>query len=215
LEIAWLGHSCFRLRSGEVTVITDPFPDTLGLSMGRPEALIVTISHQHPHHNYVEGLAGTPRVVRGPGEYEFSDIYIKGILTARREGDPPERRNTAYLIEMENIGLCHLGDISSPLPNHQAEELTPTHILFVPVGGLCTLEVTRAVELIQMMSPRVVIPMHYSLPGLKVEKMGPLEPFLKEMGMRDVTPLPKLNISLSSLPEETRVVVLQPQGIRP
>ena len=213
MEITWLGHSCFRLRSDQLAIITDPFPDSIGLQMGEQQALAVTVSHHHAHHGHGEGVGGDPKLIRGPGEYELSGIYITGMMTPRGEEDPPEKRNTVYLIEMEHLRLCHLGDISGVLSSRQVEELKPLDILFLPVGGVCTLGISRAMEIVQNLGPRVVIPMHYSLPGLRVELMG-LDLFLKEMGLREVQPQARLNVTTSTLPQEMRMVILEAQGVR-
>jgi len=211
LEITWLGHSCFRLRTGDLAIITDPFPASLGLPMGEPQAVAVTVSHDHPNHSHWQAVKGDPRVLRGPGEYELSGIYITGIMTPAGEGDPERKRNTAYLIEMENLKLCHLGDVSSPLSTRQVEELTPLDVLFLPAGGICTVEIPRAVEMVQRLSPKVVVPMHYSLPGLGTA-LSPLDGFLKEMGLKDLEPQSRLNITATSLPAELRVVILAPRS---
>ena len=213
MEIAWLGHSCFRLRTGEMAVITDPFPDSIGLRMGEPEALAVTVSHQHDNHNCWESVGGDPMVLQGPGEYELAGIYITGVMTPRGEGDPETKRNTAYLIEMENLRLCHLGDVSGALSVRQVEQLVPVDVLFLPVGGICTVGIPQALEMVQRLEPKVVMPMHYCLPELRV-KLGGMDGFVREMGLRDVQPQARINISGSSLPQEMRVVILEAQGAR-
>ena len=211
MDITWLGHSCFRLRSGDVVVITDPFPDSLGRRMGDLRATAVTVSHEHPNHSHWEGVGDALKVLRGPGEYELSGVYFTGIMTPRAEGDPEGKRNTAYLIEMEGLRLCHLGDISNPLSSRQVEELSPVDVLLLPAGGVCTLETARATEVVQSLSPRVVIPMHYALPGLRAE-LGAVDGFLREMGVRDYQAQPQLSISQSSVPQDRRIVVMEPQG---
>ena len=213
MEITWLGHSCFRLRSDEIAVVTDPFPDSIGLDIGEPLALAVTVSNQHENHSYWQGVDGNPKVLRGPGEYELSGIYITGIMSLRGEGDPEDKRNTIYLIELDNLRLCHLGDVSNVLSTGQVEELTPVDILFVPAGGICTVEIPQALEMIQRLEPRIVIPMHYGLPSLRVD-LGPLDMFLREMGLRDVQPQARLNITATTLPPEMRVVILEPLGAK-
>ena len=211
MEITLLGHSCFRLRSDDLAIITDPFPDSIGLHMGEPRAVAITISHRHPNHAHEGGVAGNPKVLRGPGEYELSGIYITGIMTPRGENDPSDKRNTTYLLEMENLRLCHLGDINNGLSTRQVEELRPVDVLFMPVGGVCTLQVPRVIDVMRSLDPRVVIPMHYGRPGLRVE-LGSLDDFFKEMGLRDVEPQTRLSISPSNVPQEMRTVVLEPQG---
>lgn len=213
MDIAWLGHSCFRLRTGEMAVITDPFPDSIGLRMGEPQAVAVTVSHQHDNHSYWQNVGGDPKVLQGPGEYELSGIYITGIMTPKGEGDPEAKRNTAYLIEMENVRLCHLGDVSGALSMGQVEQLVPVDVLFLPAGGVCTVEIPQALEMVQRLEPRVVIPMHYRVPELGV-RLGGIDSLLREMGLGDVQPQARLSISASSLPQEMRVVVLEHQGAR-
>ena len=211
MDITWLGHSCFRLRADDVVLITDPYPDSIGLHMGEPSALAVTISQQHENHSYSEGVHGDPKLLRGPGEYELSDVYITGIMTDVGKGISQGARNTAYLIEMDNLRLCHLGDAKSTLSTRQVEQLTPVDVLFLPAGGICTVEVPQAIEIVRSLEPKVVIPMHYLTPGLRVE-LGGVDGLLREMGLRDVQPQGRLSISASSLPQELRVVVLEPHG---
>ena len=211
MEIIWMGHSCFRLRTGDLAMITDPFPDSIGLQMGEQNVLAVTVSHEHENHSYADGLGGNPKVLKGPGEYELSGIYITGIMTQPGEGDPEGKRNTACLIEIENLRLCHLGDVSNVLTTRQTEELTPVDVLFLPVGGICTVETPQAMEIMQNLNPKVVIPMHYALPGLRVE-LNSLDNFLRAMGLRDAKTQARLNLTTSSLPQETQVVILEAQG---
>ena len=213
MDITWLGHSCFRLRANDLSIITDPFPESIGLQMGNVSAVAVTISNTHPHHSHWQGVEESPRLIEGPGEYELSGIYIRGIMTPRTDDDPLDQRNTAYLVQMEGVSLCHLGDIKAPLTTRQVEQLKPIDVLFLPVGGECILTLSQAVEVMHALSPKIIIPMHYSLPGLQAE-VGDPEPFLREMEIRDVQPLPRLSVTSTSLPQETRVVVLQPQGLQ-
>lgn len=211
MEITYLAHSCFRLRSGDISILTDPFPDSLGLSMGNVEASAVTVSNDHPNHCNWRAVAGGPRVFMGPGEYEFSGVYLQGYLTPP-PGAPDAPRNTAYLIEMDGLHLLHTGDIAAPLSTHLQEQLSVAEVLFVPVGGNCTLKPAQVVELIQAVNPRIVVPMHYKLPGTKTG-LGPLEQFLKEMGIKAVEPQARLSVTPTNLPPETRVVALQPQSL--
>mgnify|MGYP001237969358 CR=1 FL=1 len=214
MEITWLGHSCFRLRLDELSVITDPFPDSIGIQMGNVSAIAVTVSNTHPNHSYWSGVEGTDKVLDGPGEYELSGVYVRGIMTPQNEGDPLDQRNTAYMVEMEGLSLCHLGDIKAPLTTRQAEQLKPVDVLFLPVGsGECTLELSQAIQLMHVLSPKLIFPMHYGLPGLQAQ-VGDLEPFIKEMAIQDIQAIPRINVTASSLPAEPRVVLLQAQGVQ-
>ncbi len=209
MEITWLGHSCFRLRGREATVLADPYQKGLGYTLGRPTADIVTISHDHPSHNNVAGAAGEPRVVQGPGEYEVKGVVITGIRTYHdAEGGKTLGKNTAYLIEMEDLVICHLGDLGHVLTTAQVEAMSDVDVLLVPVGGSTTINAAQAAEVISLIEPKLVVPMHYRTPvgGANLE---PVERFLRQMGLADLEPQPKLSVTGSGLPEEMQVVVLE------
>ena len=214
MDVTWMGHSCFRLRSEQAVLVTDPYnPDTLGLGMSDVTANTVTVSHEHPHHDATDRVNGTFRVFRGPGEYEYMGTLVKGVMTPRGEGDAGKKRNTAYHIEVEGVRLVHLGDVAAPLTSREVDELTPVDVVFVPVGGGCTVGLSQASAMIRALSPRVVLPMHYFLPGMVVP-LGPLDAFLREMGSGEVEPQARLSVTPNNLPAELRVVVLNAQGLR-
>src|SRR5881275_769247 len=173
MEILWLGHSCFQLRGKNVTLITDPFSPQLGHSLGKISAPIVTISHNHPGHNYAVGVGGNPRVVRGPGEYEISDVLITGVASYHDDKHGQEYgRNTIYVIHMDDLVICHLGDLGHILREEQLEEVADADVLLLPIGGEHTINATQAAEIISQVEPRVVIPMHYRPTSSEVP--GPL-----------------------------------------
>jgi L-ascorbate metabolism protein UlaG (beta-lactamase superfamily) len=207
LEILFLGHSAFRLRGRDVTVVTDPYPPQIGFSMGKVSANIVTVSHESPNHSFVGGVQGNPRVVTGPGEYEIADVLIAGVATAQ---EPLKGAlNTAYVLRFDDLAVCHLGDLRSKLANQQLEELGDIDVLCIPVGGGNALDPTAAAEVVSQLDPRIVVPMHYHMDGGKVEALESVEGFVREMGSKDVVPEPKLSVTRSSLPSEVRVVVLE------
>ena len=207
MEISWLGHSCFQLRGKNVTLITDPFSPQLGHSLGKISAPIVTISQNAPGHFYADGVAGIPRVVRGPGEYEISDVLITGVASYHDQKHGQELgRNTIYIIHMDDLVICHLGDLGHILQEEQLEEVADADLLLVPIGGQNTINATQAAEVISQVEPHIVIPMHYSLSiG---DTANPLDKFCREMGIEAINPQPKLSITRSALPAETQVVVL-------
>jgi L-ascorbate metabolism protein UlaG (beta-lactamase superfamily) len=209
MEIVWLGHSCFRLRAREAAVVTDPCPKSIGYNMGRPTADIVTVSHDHEAHNAVEGVAGSPRVVRGPGEYEIAGILITGIRTYHDDQKGARQGlNTTFIIEAESLRLCHLGDLGHQPTPEQVEAMGAVDILLVPVGGGNTLDAAAAAETVSLLEPKLVIPMHYATPATTL-KLDPPDRFLKEMGASpELTAQPRLSVSHSSLPHETQVAVL-------
>ena len=208
MEINWLGHSCFRIRGSQATVITDPYSPDLGYSLGKPKARIVTVSHQHPGHSYVQGIGGDPKLITGPGEYEISGLLIIGIATFH-DGDKGNQRgkNTIYLMEIDEVSLCHLGDLGHMLTAEQVEELGSVDILLIPVGGVSTIGAPVAAEMARRLEPKVVIPMHYKTEALSRE-LEPAGRFLKEMGGEQVTSQPKLSFNRSSLPVSTQVFLL-------
>jgi L-ascorbate metabolism protein UlaG (beta-lactamase superfamily) len=208
VDITWLGHSCFRIKGSQAVVITDPFPPDLGYSLGKPTADIVTVSHQHPSHSYVQGVGGEPRPIQGPGEYEISSVLILGVATFHdAEGGRKRGKNTVYLMEVDGISICHLGDLGHVLSNEQVEEIGDVDVLMLPVGGVSTIDASVAAEIIRQLEPHAVIPMHYKTPEID-RKLEPVEKFLKEMGMEQVEPRPKLSFTRSNLPSVTQVFLL-------
>jgi L-ascorbate metabolism protein UlaG (beta-lactamase superfamily) len=208
MEITWLGHSCFRLKGSQATVITDPYPPDLGYSLGKQTARIVTVSHQHPGHSYVGGIGGEPKVIKGPGEYEIGGILVIGLPTFH-DGDGGKQRgkNVVYLIEVDEVAICHLGDLGHVLTSQQVEEIGNVDVLLVPVGGVSTINASMAAEVVRQLEPKIVVPMHYKTAVLKRE-LEPVDRFLKEMGVKDVTSRPRLSVTRSNLPASIQVLLM-------
>ncbi|HZA25517.1 MAG TPA: MBL fold metallo-hydrolase [Dehalococcoidia bacterium] len=211
MEISWLGHSCFRLRSNEVVVVTDPFPESLGLKPDTRPATVVTVSNAHSNHSHWEGISGDPRVFSAPGEYEFAGISVRGVMTPLSEGMAQGQRNVAYSMELEGINLCHLGDITEPLTPRHINELSPVDVLLLPTGGGCTLAVDRILQTMRDLDPKIVIPMHYRIPNVSVE-LENVDVFLRLMGSGETQTQPRLTVTASNLPQDLRVSVLAPQA---
>ncbi len=208
MEIVWLGHSCFRIRGKEATIVTDPFDKTLGYPVRKPTASIVTVSHSHPQHSFVDGVAGNPRVVSRPGEYDIANVFINGIATYHdNEKGAVRGNNTVFFIEIDEVKVCHLGDLGHVPTTEQVEQMSGVDILMIPVGGVSTINAAAAAETIGLLEPKLVIPMHYKTEVVKME-LEPLEHFIKVMGLKEVVSQPKLNVTKSSLPPETKVLVL-------
>ncbi|MFH1486677.1 MAG: MBL fold metallo-hydrolase [Chloroflexota bacterium] len=208
MEVTWLGHSCFRLKGKEAVLITDPFDTSLGYSLGKPSADIVTVSHPHPNHANVDGVGGTPHPVEGPGEYEISGVFISSIRTFHDdEGGRRLGKNTVYVIEMDDLRVCHLGDLGHVPSSQQVEEISPVDILLVPVGGVTTIGAAEAAETIGLLDPKIVVPMHYRTEAIGLDLESP-ERFLKEMGLKELAPQPRLMVTKSNLPEVRQVILL-------
>ena len=208
MDITWLGHSCFRIRGSQAIIITDPFPPGMGYTLGKQTADVITVSHPHPSHSYNEGINGEHRLVKGPGEYEISGVLILGI-TAYHDAvkGQSKGKNTIYLMEVDGVAICHLGDIGHVLSDEQVEEMGNVDILMLPVGGVSTINASMAAEVIRKLEPKIVLPMHYKTPKTTRE-LEPVDNFLKEMGLSQVEPRPKLSVSKSNLPLSTQVIIL-------
>jgi len=215
MEITWYGHSCFRLTERSMaTVVVDPYDSkVIGYSPLKLKADIVTVSHDAPGHNHADAVKGTSHVITGPGEFEIGGVFITGVQTdatpaSKKGGD--QVRNTLYVFEYEGITVAHLGDLRLVPTQTEVEALGTVNIALVPVGGGGGLNAAKAAEVVSLLEPNVVVPMHYSTPEAKV-KLEALGKFLKEMGLGRQDSQPSLKMTRSALPNETRVVVLDHQ----
>lgn len=211
MDITWLGHGCFRLRSNDLVVVTDPYPLTLGLRPDPRPATVVTVSNSHPNHNNWEEVAGEPRVFHTAGEYEYHGISARGVMTPLAPEAPQDRRSVAYSIEIDSVNICHLGDIALPLTTRQVDGLMPVDVLLVPVGGGCTFDLDQVLQSIQDLGPKIVIPMHHSIPGVAMP-LESVDTFLRRMGLSDIQPQPRLVVTSTNMPTDMKVVVLAPQA---
>ena len=208
MEITWLGHSCFKIKGKQAIVITDPYSPTIGYSLGKHSARIVTVSHQHPGHSCVQDIDGEPKLVTGPGEYEISDVLIIGIATFHDDQKGIKSgKNTVYLMEVDGVSVCHLGDLGHVLTGEQVEGIDDVDVLLLPVGEKSTIDASMAAEVVRQLEPKVVIPMHYKTPAISRE-LEPVAKFLKEMGIEQINSQPRLSLTPSGLPVSTQVFLL-------
>jgi L-ascorbate metabolism protein UlaG (beta-lactamase superfamily) len=214
MEITWYGLSCFRMTErGVATIVTDPFESTAELGLPRKDADVVTVSIDEAEHNNLRGVKAGYKPLTGPGEYEMGGVFITGIDTRldrkKQDGRP---RNTVFLFDFDGLTVCHLGALSNVPTQAQVEALGAVAVLLVPVGGAgqC-LNASQAAEVVSLLEPNLVVPMHYRFKGLQ-GKLDPVSKFLKEMGLAEVAPQDSLKITRSGLPEETQVVVLEAHG---
>ncbi len=211
MEITWYGHSCFRLTErGLATVVTDPFDARVaGYALLKLKADIVTVSHEAPGHNYLPAVKGYSREITGPGEFEIGGVFITGVQTnghGKRSDDEP--RNTLYVFDYEGVSVAHLGDLRRVPSQTEIEALGNVQVALVPVGGGGGLSAAKAAEVISLLEPGYVIPMHFGTPASSL-KLAPLSKFLKEMGLGKLEPQPSLKVTRSTVPEETKVVLLE------
>ncbi len=208
MELTWYGLSCFRFTERKFsTVVTDPYNGHLGLPALKLKADVVTVSHNARGHNFVDGVSGVAHHLTGPGEYEIGGVFITGIRTT---SDAKTNQNVIYVFDYDGLTIAHLGDMQSVPSQTQIEALEQVNVLLVPVGGGNSLNASQASELVSMLEPNIVIPMHYHLPQLQFE-LEEVDRFLKEMGITDLRQEESLKISLANLPEETETVLLTPR----
>lgn len=220
MDIVYLGHSSFQLKGKRGTVITDPYSGFVGFALPNTSADLVTVSHDHPDHNEISAVSTTTRrekpfIVTQPGEYEVAGISVFGIESYHDDKKGVERgRNTIFTILLDEIRICHLGDLGHELSPEQIEAIGAVDVVLCPVGGGFTIGPEAAVEVINALEPAYAIPMHYKTVKHDEKVFGevkPLEAFLKEYGM-EPQPQSKLHLEKATLPEETELVVLEPQS---
>jgi len=213
--INWYGHSCFKItnQGGRLIIITDPFDKKIGLNPPRCSADIVTVSHQHYDHNNVSAITGMessqPFIIDSPGEYEIKGVSIVGCRSFHDK--EKKEQNIIYLMEIDRIRVCHLGDLGQDkLEDKQIEKIGNVDVLMIPVGGNYTIGAKRAVKIINQVEPSIVIPIHYKLPGLKIN-LDDVKEFLKEMGLNGIAPVDKLTVKKKDLlGKQIEVVVMKP-----
>jgi L-ascorbate metabolism protein UlaG (beta-lactamase superfamily) len=209
LEITLLGHNCLRLRGRDAAVLTDPFVPAEGSL--RTSADMVTFSNSKESDGRLVAIDGTPRAVCGPGEYEIKGVFITGVSTYRDAQSGKERgRNTVYVIELEDLRVCHLGELGHVLSSDQLEEIGTVDVLCVPVRGAPGISPAQAAEVISQLEPSIILPMDWTGPD-DSQVTATFDKFCHEMGIKEPEPQPRLNVSKSSLPAEAQVVVLEPK----
>ena len=212
MDIVYLGHSSFKLKGKNTSVITDPFdPQMLGLKFPKNEADIVTVSHNHSDHNHLELVSGVKMVINSPGEYEVMDVSVIGIeVDHDSEGGKVRGKNTVFVFEIDGIRLAHLGDLGHKLTDKVTETISDVDVLMLPVGGFFTIGAKEASEIAKGFESPFIIPMHYRVPGMKEEiasKIAPVDDFLKEFGI-EVDKTDKLNIKKELINYEQQKVIL-------
>jgi len=208
MEITWYGHSCFRLtQRKKSTIVTDPYDHkVVGYKPLKLRADVVTVSTDAPGHNFVKAVKGARHILRGPGEYEIGSVFITAM---RIDGKGEKaRRNIVFAFDYEDVTVVHLGNLKRTLTQAEIEPLGKVDIALVPIGGGGGLDASQAAEVVSVLEPAIVIPMHYRTAGEQMSLEG-VERFLKEMGAEGVKPIPSLKVTRSNLPEEVKVVVLE------
>lgn len=209
--IHWYGHACFKLQSNQndVVVAIDPFDNSLGWRVPRITADITIVSTQRGDYNNTSSVkapqGGDPFLIQYPGEYEVGGVFIHTIPIAQ-EG----KTTLISAIRMDECAILHLGALNRMVTEKELEELGNIDIVCIPVGGNGVLDAKKAAELIGELEPRIVMPMHYKIAGLK-QAYDDIALFLKEFGAKEPQTLDKLKIAKKDLPsDKTEVILLNP-----
>jgi len=211
MEIRWHGHACFEIISEEgIVIVTDPYDESIGYSMPEVTADVVTVSHEHYDHNNVGAIKGKPEVVKGAGEHICKGLRFYGVGTYHDTSSGAERgENTVFLVDVDELRLCHLGDLGHVLDGSQLRSIkekdVDVDVLFIPIGGVYTIDAKGANEVLGQLEPKIAIPMHYKTPPLRL-KIQKEDKFLS--GKKRVRREKRLVVRKADLPEEPEIVVL-------
>lgn len=210
MDITFLGHASFKIKGKRMSVVTDPFDERIG-KFPKTDAEVVTVSHQHGDHNMVDKVTGTRKVIEGPGEYEISGTSFIGVPSFHDEKKGELRgKNIIFVIEMDGLKVAHLGDLGHMLSDKQVEQIGRPDVLLIPVGGVYTIDAKTAVDVVQALEPKIIVPMHFQVKGLALSKtLGSLEDFLAIIEIK-VVKEKRLKLNAATLsPDGQTVYVLE------
>lgn len=215
MNIQYYGHSCFKITTkpagrgqDDVVIFMDPFSKEIGLRPPQGQANLVLVSHDHADHNNVGVLKGDPKVLDIPGEYSVLGVNIIGINSFHDNENGKERgRNTIFVLESEEIRICHLGDLGTDLTEKQLEEINGVNILMIPIGGKYTIDGEKAADIIKKIEPNLVIPMHYKIKGSTVD-IDDEKKFCSEMGNCPKDAVSKISLKKKDLEEKSMEIIL-------
>lgn len=210
MDVTWLGHACIRLRGKDGVVLMDPCARSTGYAIGKQSADIVTASRTDAEHGYTEAVTPPFRLLNAPGEYEIGGVLLNGVNTTSKGAKPANgnaERNVAFVVEMDELRVCHLGALDHTPGQDLIEGLSDIDILFTPVGGHGALDAEGAAEVISLLQPKMVVPIRYGTEAA-TQTLDPLDPFIKQLGREAPPSQAKLSVTRSTIPDVTQVVVL-------
>ncbi|MDA1003333.1 MAG: MBL fold metallo-hydrolase [Chloroflexi bacterium] len=214
MDITWIGHAAIRMRARDAAVVMDPTDKSGGADMGRPPGEIITISHDHPHHNHVAGVKGEAMVIDGPGEYEVTGIHVEGMRSSLRPAEGAAagpQRGTIFIFEAEELKLAHLGGLGVPLTAQQSEHLLNLDVLFIPIDCPEGLAAEQAARLTRALEPRIVIPIAYEPAAQGVAPA--LQAFVQTLGLSLEEPVSRLTLNRRAVSgDSTRIMLLESRG---
>ncbi|MBI5966975.1 MAG: MBL fold metallo-hydrolase [Deltaproteobacteria bacterium] len=216
MRVKWYGHSAFLITSDKgFKIITDPYePGGFGGAIGYgkipDKADVVLVSHDHADHNYIQGLPGRPKVIKGTGRHRINDLEIRGLASYHDECQGSERgENTIFCFILDGLQICHLGDLGHVPTEKEAKQIGPVDLLLMPVGGVYTIDPSQANQTAERLNPRVIIPMHFktSQCGFPLENV---EEFTKGKLSVRVINGSEVEMKKESLPKALEILVLKP-----
>ena len=215
MDIYWLGHGCFRLKGRDATVVTDPCALATGYKIGKVAADIVTVSQDSPEANCRDAITGEAKFLSRPGEYEISNVLISALSTepvsTDSEATSDSKRNVAFVIDLDDVRICNLGNISQVPAADSAEVLSGADVLLLPVGGGEVLDSEKAAKTVSLLNPKLVLPMIYNTEAA-TGQFDPVDKFLKEMSIEAKPPEQKISVTKTNLPADLTVALLNYRG---
>jgi L-ascorbate metabolism protein UlaG (beta-lactamase superfamily) len=209
VRISWMGHAMFILEDkGGNRLVTDPYNEYVGYNLPDIEADIVLVSHDHGDHSNIDLVKGNPIIKRDTGAQEIKGILITGFSSHHDSYKGKERGpNVIFRWEMQGLVFIHLGDLGHVIEGELAEELSGADVLFIPVGGVFTIEDSQAEQVVKKLKPHIAVPMHYRTPACSLP-LQTEEPFVARFDNVERTGKQPLLISKENLPEKVRILVM-------
>ena len=197
MKIRYLGHSCFELTAKNgVKVLTDPYR---GVGYELPHGLsadVITISHGHFDHNYIDGVKAV-NVVATSERFEKDGVEIVGLDTYH---DPKQGalrgKNIIYKIKMDGMEICHFGDLGEAYRDDFSKKIGSPDVLLIPVGGTYTIDWREAKEYADKLSVKLIVPMHFK-PKDGTLDIAEIEYFINQYQSEEVVACPCGEIDLS------------------
>ena len=222
MKIRWYGHACFRIEGDSVAIVTDPYtPEVAGLDpVEEPADVVIMSSATDRFHSNASMLHGDPDVlnaleIASSGPVEAKGVVFEALPTMESlEHKESPDQNAIYRFELERVSILHLGDLGNPLTDEQLTQLGGrVDILLALTGGPPTIELADLDRAIEEIGPRIVIPMHYQIPRLRLNIL-PLEAFTSRYPEEAITRVgsAEVELSQSTLPRTLRIYVLNPAG---